>query len=105
MVEIVTDEETIKKFEAEESGLADSKVVTDPEIIKQFEEIESQDEGVLNALKNAGIATYDFFEGSKRTQFPEVKEFGGFGGAIPGKDMTAGQATKIGAGFFFTPVQ
>ena len=114
MVEIVTDEETIKKFEAEESGLADSSVVTDPEIIKQFEEIESQDEGVLNALKNAGIATYDFFEGSKRTQFPEVKEFSGIGGATTSppfmhdlldKDMSTSQHLKIGAGFFFTPVQ
>ena len=114
MVEIVTDEETIKKFEAEESGLADSSVVTDPEIIKQFEEIESQDKGILNALKNAGIATYDFFEGSKRTQFPEVKEFSGIGGATTSppfmhdlldKDMSTSQHLKIGAGFFFTPVQ
>jgi|TARA_R110000824_G_C15215146_1_gene677050 hypothetical protein len=105
MVETVTNPETIKKFEEIESNLTDSNVVTDEETLRKFENLESQDKGILNALKKAGIATYDFFEGSKRTQFPEVKEFSGIGGAIPGKDMTAGQAAKIGAGFFFTPVQ
>ena len=108
MAEVVTDESIIKQFEEAETKSAGVDIVTDENIIKQFEELETKDKGVINSIKKAGIAVYDFFDGTKRTEFPEVKEFSVGSGTFPGTqslDMTLGQRAKIAAGFAFTPLQ
>ena len=66
MAEVVTDESIIKQFEEAETKSAGVDIVTDENIIKQFEELETKDKGIINAIKKAGIAVYDFFDGTKR---------------------------------------
>lgn len=102
MVEIVKDPELIKKFEESESQSIGVNVVTDPDIIKKFENEESKNKGILNSIKKAGISVYDFFDGTKRTEFPEVKEFGA--SQRVAANTTGVQYASILAGTALTPL-
>ena len=102
MVKVITDESIIKQFEEAETKSAGVNIVTDENVIKQFEELETQDKGVINAIKKAGISIYDFFDGTKRTEFPEVGEFGS--SSRVADNTTTGQFSKITLGTGITPL-
>jgi len=102
MAKVITDESIIKQFEEAENESAGVDIVTDENIIKQFEELETQDKGVINAIKKAGISIYDFFDGTKRTEFPEVSEFGS--SARVKDNTTTSQFSQITAGTAITPL-
>ena len=102
MVKVITDESIIKQFEEAETKSAGVNIVTDENVIKQFEELETQDKGVINAIKKAGISIYDFFDGTKRTEFPEVGEFAS--SSRVADNTTTGQFSKITLGTGITPL-
>jgi len=69
--------------------------VTDPDLINVLQS-KSNDKSLLSKV---GTGIYDFFSGTKRTEFPELQEIGKATG------LTTGQEFKIAAGLNITPNQ
>ena len=99
----VKDQELIKKLEsklkAEEKSNMDVtglKEVTDPELLGKLnaKSTENEEKGFLAGV---GESVTDFFSGSKRTEFPDMKEIGEV------TSVTVGQSAKIGIGLSITP--
>jgi len=99
----VKDPELIKKLEsklkAEEKSNMDVtglKEVTDPELLGKLnaKSTENEEKGFLAGV---GESVTDFFSGSKRTEFPDMKEIGEV------TSVTVGQSAKIGIGLSITP--
>jgi hypothetical protein len=99
----VKDQELIKKLEsklkAEEKSNMDVtglKEVTDPELLGKLNAKSTENEE-KSFLAGVGESVTDFFSGTKKTEFPEMKEIGEV------TSLTAGQSAKIGIGLSITP--
>ena len=99
----VKDKELIKRLEsklkAQEKSNMDVtglKEVTDPELLGRLnaKSTENEEKGFLAGV---GESVTDFFSGSKRTEFPDMKEIGEV------TSVTVGQSAKIGIGLSITP--
>ena len=99
----VKDQELIKKLEsklkAEEKSNMDVtglKEVTDPELLGKLnaKSTENEEKGFLAGV---GESVTEFFTGTKKTEFPDMKEIGEV------TSLTAGQEAKIGVGLSITP--
>ena len=99
----VKDKELIKRLEsklkAQEKSNMDVtglKEVTDPELLGRLNAKSSENEE-KGFLAGVGESVTDFFSGSKRTEFPDMKEIGEV------TSLTAGQEGKISVGLSITP--
>jgi len=99
----VKDKELIKRLESKLKAQEKSNInvtglkeVTDPELLGRLnaKSTENEEKGFLAGV---GESVTDFFSGSKRTEFPDMKEIGEV------TSVTVGQSAKIGIGLSITP--
>ena len=86
-------EEFNKKNKTDTNNL---EKVTDPELVSKILEAQG-DKKEKSFLSGVGETVTEFFTGTKKTEFPEMKEIGEV------TSLTAGQAAKITAGLSITP--
>ena len=86
-------EEFNKKNKTDTSNL---EKVTDPELVSKILEAQG-DKKEKGFLAGVGESVTDFFSGTKKTEFPDMKEIGEV------TSVTVGQSAKIGIGLSITP--